>query len=147
MFISGATVHAAAINGIFDPTQEKGADGRVLYIKRGDASVCIEHFTTEKLVAWQVKPVSSKGNDSCYARLGGDCALEACTSHVWEVSADGKTFSNAPDVKIVTEAEVSCCCMRVLSTCHRPCPLLFSSPPLTPSSRYADFFPTVPTNT
>ncbi len=107
MFISGAAgIFAASINGFFDPTQEKGADGRVLYAKRGDANVCIEHFTTNK---WQVKPVSSKGKNEAFAHVQGNCALQACTSLVWMVS-DGKTFSEAPVVKIVTEAEVSCCC-------------------------------------
>ncbi len=108
MFISGAAgIHAASINGFFDPTQEKGPGGRVLYLKRGDANVCIEHFTSK----WQVKPVSSKGSDSCFARVQGNCALQACTSPLWKVS-EGKTFLKAPGVKIVTEAEVSCCCMR-----------------------------------
>jgi hypothetical protein len=107
MFISGATgIFAASINGFFDPTQEKGADGRVLYAKRGDTNVCIEHFTNNK---WQVKPVSDKGENISFAHVQGNCALQACTSHDWMVS-DCKTFSIAPGVKIVTEAEVSCCC-------------------------------------
>ena len=109
MFISGAAgIFAASINGFFNPTQEKGADGRVLYAKRGDANVCIEHFTTN---TWQVKPVSSKGKNEAFASVQGNCALQACTSLVWKVYIDGKTFSEAPVVTIVTEAEVSCCCM------------------------------------
>ena len=110
MFISGAAgIFAASINGFFDPTQEKGTDGRVLYAKRGDANVCIEHFTTN---TWQVKPVSSKGKNEAFASVQGNCALQACTSLVWKVCIDGKTFLEAPVVTIVTEAEVSCCCMR-----------------------------------
>ena len=109
MFISGAAgIHSASINSFFDPTQEKGADGRVLYAKRGDANVCIEHFTNN---TWQVKSVSNKGENICFAYVQGNCALQACTSLVWKVCIDGKTFSEAPVVKIVTEAEVSCCCM------------------------------------
>ena len=44
VFISGATgPKAEFINGYFLPTEEKGLDGRVLYSKRGDDSMCIEH--------------------------------------------------------------------------------------------------------
>ena len=106
MFISGATgVNAAAINGFFEPTQEKGPDGRALYAKRGDASVCIEHYGGY----WQVKAVSSKGTGVCTAIVAGGCGLEACTSRVWKVW-DGKAFHDAPSVKLVAEAEVRLCC-------------------------------------
>ena len=109
VFISGATgLFAVAINGIYAPTQDKGLDGRVVLSKRGDPSQCIEHFGGK----WQVKPVSSKGKNEAFASVQGNCALQACTSLVWKVCIDGKTFSEAPVVKIVTEAEVSCCCMR-----------------------------------
>ena len=112
MFISGATDgNAASINGFFEPTQEKGLNGRVLYSKRGDAGKCMEHFNGK----WQVKTVSSKGKDVCYANVEGGCALAACTSRQWKVG-DGKTFSDAPGVKMVTGAEaerkVSGCCLR-----------------------------------
>ena len=101
MFISGATGdNAARINGFFEPTQEKGPDGRALYAKRGDASVCIEHFGGK----WRVKPVSAKGKNSCWAYVAGGCGLEACTSRVWKVS-DGKAFHDAPSVKLVAGAE------------------------------------------
>ncbi len=105
MFISGATgVNAAAINGFFEPTQEKGPDGRALYAKRGDASVCIEHYGGY----WQVKAVSSKGTDIACAYVAGGCGLEACTSRVWKVG-DGKAWNDAPGVKLVLEAEVRLC--------------------------------------
>jgi hypothetical protein len=107
VFISGATgVNAAWINGFFEPTQEKGADGRVLYAKRGDGGVCMEHF----LGTWQVKRVSAKGTLNCYAAVAGGCAAEACISRQWTV-LDGKSFAGAPLVKIVAEAEVCSCCM------------------------------------
>ncbi len=77
MFISGATgVDAAVINGLFDPTQEKGLDGRVLYAKRGDSSMCMEHFGGK----WRVRSVSYKGKDTCFAWVAGGCGAEACTS-------------------------------------------------------------------
>ena len=105
VFISGATgVHAAFINGFFEPTQEKGLDGRALYAKRGDASACIEHYGG----TWQVKAVSGKGTNSCWAYVAGGCGLEACTSRVWEVH-DGKSWNDAPGVKLVAEAEVRLC--------------------------------------
>ena len=101
MFISGATGdNAAFINGFFEPTQEKGLDGRVLYVKRGDASVCIEHHTGD----WEVKPVSVKGKGSAWAYVAGGCGLEACTSRVWTVF-DGKAWNDVPSVKLVAGAE------------------------------------------
>ena len=105
MFISGATGdNAARINGFFEPTQEKGLDGRALYVKRGDASACIEHYGGN----WQVKPVSDKGKDNAWASVAGGCGLEACTSRVWRVW-DGKARVDAPGVKLVAEAEVRLC--------------------------------------
>ena len=111
--ISGATgVNAALINGVLEPTQEKGLDGRVLYRKRGDGSVCMEHFGGK----WQVKPVSLKGMAGFYACVEGGCALAACTSRRWKVTFDGKNLSDAPGMKMVTGAEaerkVSGCCLR-----------------------------------
>jgi hypothetical protein len=101
VFISGATGEMAAlINGFFEPTQEKGLDGRVLYAKRGDASVCIEHRTGD----WEVKLVSEKGTDDCWAYVAGGCGLEACTSRVWTVF-DGEAWNDAPSVKLVAGAE------------------------------------------
>ena len=101
MFISGATGDmSGSINGFYEPTQEKGQDDRVLYAKRGDASWCIEHYGGQ----WQVKPVSDKGTDGCFAYVAGGCGLEACTSRVWKVG-DGKAFHDAPSVKLVAGAE------------------------------------------
>jgi len=111
VFISGATgINSAGINGLFDPTQEKGLDGRVLYAKRGDKSVCMEHFGG----MWQVEHVSNKGTDNCYAWVAGGCGAEACTSRQWMVW-DGETYAEAPLVKMVAGAEaqrqVGCCCL------------------------------------
>ena len=102
VFFSGATgVNAAGINGFFEPTQEKGSDGRMLLHKRGDASVIIEHFGGN----WRVKPVSFKGKADCWAIVSGGCALEACTSRLWKESFDGKVHVDAPGLKMVTGAE------------------------------------------
>ena len=103
MFISGATgVNAALVNGVFEPTQEKGLDGRVLYAKRGDASMCIEHHTG----TWQVKLVSCMGTDACMAVLEGGSALEACASGVWDVLYEsGALFQEQTGVTMLTGQE------------------------------------------
>ena len=121
VFISGATgINAAGINGPFDPTQEKGLDGRVLYAKRGDKSMCMEHFGG----TWMVKLVSDKGTGNCTAHVAGGCGAEACTSRQWMVTFDSKTFAEAPLVKIVAEAEVCSCRMPscAILTVHLPPP-------------------------
>ena len=113
--ISGATgPNAAAINGVYEPTQEKGLDGRVLYRKRGNPGIIMEHLGGK----WQVKPVSSKGKAGCRAYVAGGCALEDCTSRVWKVD-DGvpeHPLIEQPSVKMATgreaERQVSGGCMR-----------------------------------
>ncbi len=103
VFISGATGdEAALINGFYEPTEEKGLDGRVLYAKRSDASVCIEHYGGK----WRVKDVSCKRMDAFWAYVAGGCGLEACTSRVWTVIGDGEALRDAADLKLVAEAEV-----------------------------------------
>ncbi len=101
VFISGAAgMYSAGINGFYSVTEEKSADGRVVLSKRGDASMCIEHFAGE----WQVKDVSSKGTSRCMASVQGGCALEDCTSRVWMVY-NGKEWEDQPSVKMVTGSE------------------------------------------
>ena len=108
MFISGATGQMAPfVNGIFNPTKEKGLDGRVLYAKRESKhsydetpTVWIEH----QMGQWCVKPASGKGKDQNWANVAGGCGLEACTSRVWKVW-DGKAQVDAPIVKLVAGAE------------------------------------------
>jgi len=121
VFISGATgPHAAAINGYFAPTQEKGSDGRFVLIKRGDASMCIEHFRGQ----WQLKHVSHKGTAVCTAYVAGDCALQDCASRVWKVW-DDQTHVDQASVKMATgsEAEQKVCggCTRAHQH-HAPAP-------------------------
>jgi len=124
VFISGATgPNAAAINGYFAPTQEKGSDGRFVLSKSGDASMCIEHFGGK----WQLKPVSSKGTAACTAYVAGDCALQDCTSRVWKVD-DGipeNPLVDQASVKMATgsEAEQKVCggCTRAHQH-HAPAP-------------------------
>ena len=129
VFISGATgQYSFGINGPYDRTSET-RHGYAVYGKRGDASMCIEHYGGR----WQVKAVSSKGSDRCSAYVTGGCALEACTSRVWKVF-DGKAYVNQSSVRIATgadaEREVSGGCMRPQqSTNHSPPSL---SPPPNP---------------
>ena len=143
VFISGATgVYAASINGSFEPTQEKGLDGRVLYAKRGDASTCIEHYGGK----WQVKAVSSKGKDSCRAYVAGGCGLDACTSRVWKVDdgTPGLPHIDAPSVKLVAGAEaerqVRGGCLRARQHAHPP-QLQPFHPPSHPSPLPCPLFP------
>ena len=108
--ISGATGRfSAGINGPYDPTSETSG-GYTVYSKRGDASMCIEHYGG----LWQVKTVSSKGKPVWFAHIAGGCALEACASRVWKVQ-DGENWVDQPSMKIVAgpdaEREVSGCCI------------------------------------
>ena len=111
VFISGATGSlASVVNGYYEPTEEKGADGRVMYAKRGDGGVCIEHFGG----FWQVKRVEDRGKSACMASVAGGCALVDCVARVWyRASAVGPTEDM--DMKLWTgddaEQEVSGCCM------------------------------------
>ena len=101
VFISGAAGHnSAGINGFYTVTEEKSSDGRVVLSKRGDASMCIEHFAGE----WQVKYVSDKGTPAGLVLVEGGCALEDCTSRVWRVD-NGKEFEDQSSVKIATGEE------------------------------------------
>ena len=63
IFISGAAgFNAASINGVYDRTSEISG-GYAVYAKRGDVSMCMEHYGGK----WQVKHVSGKGKDMLYA--------------------------------------------------------------------------------
>ena len=103
VFISGATGPAAErINGFFLPTQEKSQNGRVIYGKHCDASVCIEHCIGQ----WQVKPESKKGSNTSYARVQGDCAFEVCISRGWMVSGGaGNGFLDSPSMSMLIGSE------------------------------------------
>ena len=114
VFISGATGFAAArINGPYAPTHVRGLDGRVVYRKIGDVSMCIEHRTNEYrtidregVSQWQVKLVSSKGTDRALAAVEGGSALEACASGVWDVLYEsGALFQEQTGVTMLTGQE------------------------------------------
>jgi len=114
VFISGATLSSAVcINGFFEPTEDRGNNGSVVYSKRGSEDICIEHVNGK----WKVKPKSVKcrGREECFAYFRGACALEACTSRAWSVLSGGNV-SHVPTVKMVAgseaERQVSSCCMR-----------------------------------
>ena len=103
VFISGATGSlASVVNGYYEPTEEKGADGRVMYAKRGDGGVCIEHFEGE----WHVKCFWKKGTSYREAYVNGGLAFESCASRVWKVyDYSEEKFFEQPSVKMVTGAE------------------------------------------
>ena len=131
IFISGAAgVNASAINGVYDRTSETSG-GYAVYAKRGDGSMCMEHFQGTK--SWQVKHVSDKGKDGCNAYVAGGCAAEACTSRQWMVSFDNKTHSDAPLVKMVAgaEAQRQVGCFRLHAHHHKHPPTCLPLLPLT----------------
>ena len=102
--ISGATGSIFEMNGIYDKVDER-CGGHRLYVKRGDANICLEHRDE----CWQAKPVSCKGKDVCWAYVPGGCKLKACTSRLWKVSGKaagkGSGFHDAPNLKLVTGAK------------------------------------------
>jgi hypothetical protein len=104
VFIRGAVGHpfvTSRINGCYSPTQEKSSDGRILYSKIGDDSICIEH----RLGDWEVKNVSGKGTALCFACFkGADCALEACVAPNWRVSMN-EQWHHQPSVQLVSGDE------------------------------------------
>ncbi len=113
VFISGATGFAAArINGSYAPTHVRGLDGRVVYRKIGDVSMCIEHRTNEYrtidqkgVPLWQVKFVSSQGTDGALAALEGGAALDACASGVWNVANESGTAQEQTGCTMLTGQE------------------------------------------
>lgn len=106
IFISGVSgANSEIINGFYSPSQERGSDGRVLYVKNDELrdSVCIEHMSHTEGV-WQVKTLSSRGTDQCFAGVSGGCALEACTSRTWKVGV-GLQLVAMQSVKMLTGGE------------------------------------------
>jgi hypothetical protein len=118
LFIEGVKGKQSGMNGGYYVTGEK-SEGYDVYGKVGDDSLCIEHFRGR----WQVKLVSDKGTNAADASVPGGCALEACTSRVWNVG-DGTAFLPQPSVKMLfgadAEREVSCRC-RLCARCNAPC--------------------------
>ncbi len=60
---------------------------RVLYVKEGDDGWWLEHRRGK----WQLKQKEHKGTDLSWAKVVGECALEACGSRVWQVALDKDT--------------------------------------------------------
>ena len=87
VFFSGTTCSFASyINGLFEPTEEKSSDGRVVYKKRENDNVIIEHYQGGQWGEggiWQIKHISNKGKNIVFAEVRGGCALEACVDRVW----------------------------------------------------------------
>jgi len=100
VFISGAQgISAPYVNGFWRAAADR-QERRVVYVKVGDASMCIEHFGGK----WQLKPLSNKGQNLSAAEVTGGCALEACTSRLWSLS-DGETCVPQPRVKMLCGAD------------------------------------------
>lgn len=110
VYISGATgPKAGIVNGLYEAITQREDDGSVLYFKRGDDSVIIEHRMKgggdrELEGVWQIKPLRFSDTDACTACVTGGCALEACSSRVWSV-LEGWVFVDQPHVKMLTRSE------------------------------------------
>jgi len=113
VFISGAAgLVAARINGPYAPTHVRALDGRVVYRKIGDDSVCIEHRTNEYrtidcegVSLWQVKLVSGMGTDRALAAVEGGSALDACASGVWKVVCESGVAQEQTGFTMLTGQE------------------------------------------
>jgi hypothetical protein len=81
VFISGVRGCGFNGNGLYRRTSEMN-DYRVLYVKEGDDGWWLEHCRGQ----WQLKQKEHKGKDLSWAKVVGECALEACGSRVWRVS-------------------------------------------------------------
>lgn len=68
ILISGATgINAVNINGVYKPSNEILNNGTV-YVKHGCDQICIAYYSGSHS-EWQVKEVSMKNSDCCYAYL------------------------------------------------------------------------------
>ena len=138
VFIRGATgLYSLYINGLFDPTEEKSSDGRVVYKKRGDADTIIEHFSGD----WQIKRAREKGlSVYCCTFVRGGCALEACADRVWRV-VEANAVHDRENVKMSSgaeaEAQASSLDARAHASTTLPRPSLRALPPMVcPVTRF-----------
>ncbi len=122
VIISGASgPNAGFIDGRYSPTQEKGLDGRILYIKCDDDHVCAsnayltQHFSLRCTSTclehisgfWTIKTAALRGQDGNYAFVEGDRALDLCGgSRVWKQYDGGGSWVDEPGIrmKVVIEA-------------------------------------------
>jgi len=73
----------------------------VVYVKVDDDRYCIEHFGGK----WQLKPVTDKGKNDCFAEVPGGCALEGCTSH-WLSETFARNFCVSNGERLVLQLGV-----------------------------------------
>jgi hypothetical protein len=101
IFIGGATGRfATLVNGPYTPSQLKGWDGRRLYRKVGDDTVCIQHRSHADHSFWRVQRAEQMDTDYCVAFIDGGCALHSCCSRVWHIH-NGTEFQEQPNVEMV----------------------------------------------
>ncbi len=109
VFIFGATgALCSVVNGYYEPTEEKGVDGRVMYRKVGDGGVWIEHFEGY----WQILGFLVSFQTVRFAETPGLCSLEFCAERYWKEFDVDPNFSfrqthsrEQSSVKMVTGAE------------------------------------------
>jgi hypothetical protein len=100
---------AKFINGLYEPTEERGIDGRVVYKKLntmfGHSPMCIEHFEGY----WQIKRMHEKRSPRCFAKVEGSCELGSIGDWPrWDWSQDSYGSSCGSDqLVLLTKEEVS----------------------------------------
>jgi hypothetical protein len=120
VFICGDTgLNSGLINGFYEPTQEKGLDGRVLYAKKSVPVISIEHYAGR----WKIAPKGLKGFAGFVAHVEGGCGLDACTSREW-LAFNGEDWTRPVDLKFFAGAEaerqVRGGCLRARQHAHPP---------------------------
>ena len=100
-------VYAARINGFFEPIGEVVGHASV-YRKVGDADVWIEYC--EPWGKWHVKPTSSRGKESGFARatISPPKPLEECPLSCWEVNIGEGSWVRQSSLTVATTTMAAC---------------------------------------
>jgi hypothetical protein len=96
-----AGYHAARVNGMYEATSERSADGTVtIYRKVGDVyRLLLEYYAPNK--QWQVKPQKYKGTALAWisCAVPAKCLPEECPVGQWQVDTSGQ-FEAQPAVTV-----------------------------------------------
>ena len=97
--VGGCFIHAATINGVYEPTDELSKGNVTVYRKVGDSNQCLEYLASTK--QWQVKATANKGKDGCwsYCNIDDKCLPEKCPVGQWSIWT-GTKFVPQPAVTV-----------------------------------------------
>jgi hypothetical protein len=100
--IAGVTGDRAAIvNGVYEPTPERSADGTVtVYRKVGDANRWLEYHAPRE--QWQVKHEKGTASSWAYCAVPAKCLPGECPAGKWQVPNAGGQFEAQPVVTVAT---------------------------------------------